>query len=188
VIRTKDRALLTRYQQSKIPDDIDLPMQKEDFRRVATKLEASRDIGAQLFCALLRSASVETRLVCSLQVLPFVPTVKGTTPVKPKPAFTVEYPDTRTGFTDDESGADAGSDSPARPAGSSSVSGLTNRPRLRLGGPGRLRQIAPVMSSPIVAPPVKRSYSKRRPLLPELTSFRGLPKTNSRIPQTCVLG
>ncbi len=46
-------------------------MQLTDFRAAAEKLEASRDTGAQLFCALLRSAGVEVRLVCSLQPLPF---------------------------------------------------------------------------------------------------------------------
>ncbi|RAK76485.1 putative DNA repair protein Rad4 [Aspergillus fijiensis CBS 313.89] len=43
----------------------------EDFRQQAKTLQGSRDFGAQLFCALLRSAAVEARLVCSLQPLPF---------------------------------------------------------------------------------------------------------------------
>ena len=55
------------------PDDIDLPMQATDFREAANDLEGSRDIGAQLFCAMLRSAGVDARLVCSLQPLPFQP-------------------------------------------------------------------------------------------------------------------
>ena len=54
-----------------IPDDLDLPMQRSDFQDAATVLAASRDVGAQLFCALLRGIGVEARLVCSLQVLPF---------------------------------------------------------------------------------------------------------------------
>ncbi|KAL8826605.1 MAG: hypothetical protein Q9191_003700 [Dirinaria sp. TL-2023a] len=52
------------------PTDIDLPMQKSDFLDVARKREASRDVGAQLFCALLRSVGVDVRLTCSFQVLP----------------------------------------------------------------------------------------------------------------------
>ncbi|MCJ1245386.1 hypothetical protein MMC30_002590 [Trapelia coarctata] len=147
--------------ESSLPDDVDLPMQKEDFRAVAADLKASRDVGAQLFCALLRSVGVEARLICSLQVLPFVATVRSTTPVKPKPAFTIEYPDTRTGISDDESGADAGSDSSARPAGSSSGNGLTSRVRSRLGGPGRLHQVAPIIASPNIAPLVKQTPRKR---------------------------
>ena len=45
--------------------------EKEDFIRAARSLEGSRDVGAQLFCALMRSAGVTCRLVCSLQPLPF---------------------------------------------------------------------------------------------------------------------
>ena len=60
------------------PEDIDLPMQLNDFRDAAGSLEASRDVGAQLFCALLRSAGVDARLVCSLLPLPFQPAQKVT--------------------------------------------------------------------------------------------------------------
>ena len=43
-------------------------------------------MGAQLFCATLRSVGVDARLVCSLQPLPFSGSTKGkpTTPAKPK--------------------------------------------------------------------------------------------------------
>ncbi|KAI5298881.1 hypothetical protein KEM55_002821, partial [Ascosphaera atra] len=37
----------------------------------ATTMQGSRDLAAQLFCAMLRGVGVEARLVCSLQVLPF---------------------------------------------------------------------------------------------------------------------
>jgi xeroderma pigmentosum group C-complementing protein len=47
------------------------PMDRADFRRAATKLEGSADLGAQLLCALFRAIGVEARLVCSLQPLPF---------------------------------------------------------------------------------------------------------------------
>ncbi|KAI9835014.1 MAG: hypothetical protein M1838_005408 [Thelocarpon superellum] len=60
-------------EQFQLPKDIDPPLEKKDFRKVIRKLEASRDIGAQLFCALLRAVGVDARLVCSLQPLPFVP-------------------------------------------------------------------------------------------------------------------
>lgn len=53
------------------PEDIDLPMQKSDFLTVAGELQGSRDIGAQLFCAMLRAAGVDARLVCSIMPLPF---------------------------------------------------------------------------------------------------------------------
>jgi len=46
-------------------------MQKADFQDAARRREGSRDVGAQLFCALLRSVGVDARLTCSLQPLPF---------------------------------------------------------------------------------------------------------------------
>ncbi|KAH8590633.1 hypothetical protein B0O99DRAFT_521045 [Bisporella sp. PMI_857] len=42
---------------------------KEDFLKAAKDLKGSRDVGAQLYVALLRSAGVECRLVCSIQPL-----------------------------------------------------------------------------------------------------------------------
>lgn len=60
-------------------------MEKADFLEAAKSLRGSRDVGAQLHCALLRSAGVEARLVCSLQALTF--TSGGPTlgkPPKPK--------------------------------------------------------------------------------------------------------
>lgn len=58
------------------PEDIDLPMQKSDFLTAARKLRGSRDVGAQLFCAMLRAAGVDARLVCSMLALPFQPAQK----------------------------------------------------------------------------------------------------------------
>ncbi|RKF66864.1 DNA repair protein rhp41 [Golovinomyces cichoracearum] len=57
----------------KAPDDADSIFDRTGFRNAAaaSELKGSRDVGAQLFCALLRSAGVDTRLACSLQVLPF---------------------------------------------------------------------------------------------------------------------
>ncbi|KAI1801933.1 Rad4-domain-containing protein [Daldinia bambusicola] len=55
----------------KLPDDIESSREKPDFRKAAESLSGSRDVGAQLYCALLRSAGVEARLVCSLQPLAF---------------------------------------------------------------------------------------------------------------------
>ncbi len=62
-------------------------MDLADFRRAARDLEGSDDLGAQLFCALLRSIGVEARLVCSLQPLGFAanaqaPASKPSTPLK----------------------------------------------------------------------------------------------------------
>ena len=75
------------------PSDLDVLVHKSDLLDSASKLQGSRDVGAQLFCALLRSAGVETRLVCSLQALPLVATAKGITPQKLpiKPIPIIDY-------------------------------------------------------------------------------------------------
>lgn len=66
------------------------PVDLEDFRLAAHEHAGSRDLGAQLFCALLRSLAVETRLVCSLQLLPFSRSTNiNSTPEKAHPASIV---------------------------------------------------------------------------------------------------
>lgn len=50
-------------------------MRKVDFLAAARSLKSSRDIGAMLFCSLLRGTGLEVRLICSLQSLPFAGTV-----------------------------------------------------------------------------------------------------------------
>ncbi|EPQ66719.1 Bgt-3153-2 [Blumeria graminis f. sp. tritici] len=56
---------------SELADNLDSVINIQDFRKAANSLKGSRDVGAKLFCALLRSAGVEARLVCSLQPLSF---------------------------------------------------------------------------------------------------------------------
>ncbi|KAF7511092.1 hypothetical protein GJ744_005323 [Endocarpon pusillum] len=63
-------------------DDHPDPIDYDDFRDAARTRSGSRDLGAQLFCALLRSVAIDTRLVCSLQPLPFSGVARGATPVK----------------------------------------------------------------------------------------------------------
>lgn len=58
--------------QYELPEDMDSCIGLKEFRKGAANLWGSRDLGAQLFCALLRSAGLEARLVCSLQPLAFV--------------------------------------------------------------------------------------------------------------------
>lgn len=70
-----------QLQSYQLPDDMDSTLEKRDFVEAARTLQGSRDVGAQLFCALLRSAGVKTRLVCSLQPLACVPGA----PTMPKP-------------------------------------------------------------------------------------------------------
>ncbi|TPX14642.1 uncharacterized protein E0L32_005334 [Thyridium curvatum] len=66
----EDEKHLEEYE---LPNDMESTLERADFRKAATTLQGSRDVGAQLFCALLRAAGVEARLVCSLQPLSFVP-------------------------------------------------------------------------------------------------------------------
>lgn len=47
-------------------------------------MQGSRDLGAQLFCALLRSVTIDARILCSLQPLPFTGGRKDMTPSKSK--------------------------------------------------------------------------------------------------------
>jgi xeroderma pigmentosum group C-complementing protein len=63
-------------------DELDDPMDKDDFRRTAYTLQGSQDVGTQLFCALLRGIGIEARLVCSLQPLPFASLAQPSTPQK----------------------------------------------------------------------------------------------------------
>ncbi|KAL3450055.1 hypothetical protein BJX65DRAFT_271276 [Aspergillus insuetus] len=66
-----------------IMSDAEVFLDRDDFRKQARAMHGSRDFGAQLFCALLRSAAVEARLVCSLQPLPFSGTTRDI-PTKPE--------------------------------------------------------------------------------------------------------
>ncbi|KAG5965027.1 hypothetical protein E4U57_004639 [Claviceps arundinis] len=52
-----------------LPSDMDSCLDRAAFRDAAKQLQGSRDVGAQLYCAMLRSVGVRARLVCSLQPL-----------------------------------------------------------------------------------------------------------------------
>lgn len=66
------------------PDPIDF----DDFQAAAKRCTGSRDLGTQFFCALMRCLAVDTRLVCSLQVLPFArDTTTTSTPQKAAPTY-----------------------------------------------------------------------------------------------------
>ena len=65
-------------------------MQKEDFLEAARSMSGSRDVGAHLFCSMLRAAGIEARLVCSLQPLQFRAAEKAPTPQR---QYTMVIPD-----------------------------------------------------------------------------------------------
>ncbi|KAI7652730.1 Rad4-domain-containing protein [Hortaea werneckii] len=73
-------------------------MDRSDFIRASKKLKGSQDVGNQLFCALLRAAGVDARLVCSLQPLPLASSTAkpSNTPQKkpPKPVVLAIASDT----------------------------------------------------------------------------------------------
>lgn len=92
------------------PEDIDLPMQRSDFLSAAGKLKGSRDVGAQLFCAMLRAAGVDARLVCSILPLPFQPAQKMTLSQIMHSASRLPPPKSRQATPEPNSEADAESD------------------------------------------------------------------------------
>ncbi|KAA6413442.1 MAG: DNA repair Rad4 [Lasallia pustulata] len=144
---------------TELPGDLDLPVQKADFRLLARKLEGSRDIGSQLFCALLRSAGAEARLVCSLQPLPFTPSTKSSTPQKPRPVMIIADPESRTVTTDDESGADAGTDTSSRTADIIAPRSLARR--INATQPQQTGQSALRPMDNGVSPKMKKARQKR---------------------------
>lgn len=89
--------------QKSIMSNAEVFLSKGDFRTQAKTMQGSRDFGAQLFCALLRSVAVEARLVCSLQPLPFSGTVKDMTPSKLKHQYVVISSDDPGSSTDERS-------------------------------------------------------------------------------------
>ncbi|PLB55633.1 putative DNA repair protein Rad4 [Aspergillus steynii IBT 23096] len=126
--------------------DPEVIFSKEDFQKQAKTLQGSRDFGAQLFCALLRSAAVEARLVCSLQPLPFSGTTKNMTPTKPKPQYIVISSD------NPETSADEQIKSQGSPTPQSRTRRL-GRPQFKPSRPSK-----PIVTSPRPIPNRESSY------------------------------
>ncbi|ETS74229.1 hypothetical protein PFICI_14095 [Pestalotiopsis fici W106-1] len=127
----------------RLPDDVETPMERSDFREAAASLKGSRDVGAQLYCALLRSAGVEARLVCSLQPLSFAsggPTMSKP-PKKQRLSLEEQYakrPKYDTSF-----------DSPGVKAASPAASAI----RRRIGHPNATAFNMPPVTAPIAPVP-----------------------------------
>ncbi|KAJ5316784.1 hypothetical protein PENANT_c016G10953 [Penicillium antarcticum] len=92
-----------KQKMDSIMSDAEVFLSRRDFRTQAKMLQGSRDFGAQLFCALLRGVAIETRLVCSLQPLPFSGTVKDMTPSKSNSQYIVISSDDPGSSTDERS-------------------------------------------------------------------------------------
>lgn len=133
----EDKADLQDYE---LPRNIDNCLDKADFRKAAQSLKGSRDVGAQLCCALLRAVGVEARLVCSLQPLSFL----SGGPTLPKPRRT--KPPARPSLPPTRVEPMQATPSPSRPS-----------PRARLGHPH-----AAAYHMPVISPP-KPTSSPRRP-------------------------
>ncbi|KAK6586879.1 hypothetical protein PZA11_000169 [Diplocarpon coronariae] len=127
------------------PDDADL-FDKSGFLQAAKALKGSRDLGAQLFCSLLRSASVKTRLVCSLQPLSFN---AGGPAMLHHPAAKKALPESQNiqGATD-RNGLESSSGISGTPAAS-----LYFSPRSRLGHPNAAAYNVPEIKAPPRPPP-----------------------------------
>jgi xeroderma pigmentosum group C-complementing protein len=136
-------------------------LEKSDFRAAAKALTGSRDLGAQLYCALLRSAGVETRLVCSLQVLSFN---AGGPSMPQSTARKVAKPTSSENSDEGEAVDIQGLDSPFGSASGPPASGLPLNPRRRLGHPNAAAYLMPEMSTPARIPPKpKRQVIRESP-------------------------
>ncbi|KAB8294085.1 hypothetical protein EYC80_009539 [Monilinia laxa] len=131
----------------KLPDDTDASYEQSDFRKAATELKGSRDVGAQLFCALLRSADVEARLVCSLQPLSFT-TGGPSMPKPPKPKTRPIIPP------------------PPAPSPGPSAATLLSNPRSRLGHPNASAYHLPTITPTPLPPPTAKSKPIRESPFP----------------------
>ncbi|KAK3316406.1 hypothetical protein B0H66DRAFT_480196 [Apodospora peruviana] len=147
----EDEELLKNYQ---LPDDIESTLEKGDFLEAAKTLSGSRDVGAQLFCALLRSAGVEARLVCSLQPLSCVP---GAPPM-PKPRNT-ETPSKKPPSQAEMYAAIVDKYDPPREE--FVASSTTPSPRRRLGHPHAAAYHIPSMTAPPSSRPEPTNKPKR---------------------------
>ncbi|KAB5583328.1 hypothetical protein GE09DRAFT_1211928 [Coniochaeta sp. 2T2.1] len=134
-----------------LPDDIESTLEKSDFLDAAKTLKGSRDVGAQLFCALLRCAGVSARLVSSLQPLACV----ATAPTMPRQRKVPASTRTPSAAERMRAAYEQYATSPAPETG-------TPSPRRRLGHPNAAGYNIPSMSytpSPVAVaspPPAKR--------------------------------
>ncbi|TGO87761.1 hypothetical protein BPOR_0205g00060 [Botrytis porri] len=131
----------------KLPEDADASYEREDFRQAAMELNGSRDSGAQLFCALLRSVDVEARLVCSLQPLSFT-TGGPSMPKPPKPKARPTIPP------------------PPMPSPGPINSTLLSNPRSRLGHPGAAGYNIPTIKPAFLPPPTPKAKPIRESPFP----------------------
>lgn len=149
---------LSNTTQYKLPDDTELIFGESDFKAAAKSLKGSRDLGAQLYCALLRSAGLDVRLVFSLQPLSFTsggPSMPKSYAAAPKlgsPATSDDEPTT----------SNVTAKPPRLNEGLPHVPGMYSSPRRRLGHPNAADYDIPDMSgAPRPSRPPQKPKSKR---------------------------
>ncbi|RDW85638.1 hypothetical protein BP5796_03963 [Coleophoma crateriformis] len=135
-------------QNYELPADAEPATERSDFRTAAKTLNGSRDLGIQLFCALLRSAGVETRLTCSLQPLTFA----GSGPSMPRSAPRVTKVPSPESSNEEDAIDLHGSSSPFRSNGGQGPA-VPIPARRRLGHPHAAAYHLPDMAAPPRAPP-----------------------------------
>ncbi|TID20665.1 Rad4-domain-containing protein [Venturia nashicola] len=142
--------------QFKLSPRAEKPLEIADFRRAARSMEGSADLGAQLFCTLLRALGVEARLVASLQPLGFAAVAEIPTPRKKSNVKVTVY----ANASDDEQ------DSGHAAAADANTSSPT--PRRRIGRIGQSRATTNTAADLGKPPPalVNRSKRVQRPAHP----------------------
>ncbi|PGH08157.1 xeroderma pigmentosum group C-complementing protein [Blastomyces parvus] len=135
-------------------DTAEILSSKEDFLKQAVALQGSRDLGAQLFCTLLRAVGVDVRLVCSLQVLPFTGVAKGIMPLKSEREYIVISEDDGS-----PASANAGPGSPAT-RGSPKTHETTPPSRTRRIGQPRFSSSPAPSPKPRLSTALQRAFSE----------------------------
>ncbi|KAG9231193.1 hypothetical protein BJ875DRAFT_127697 [Amylocarpus encephaloides] len=134
-------------QNYKLPDNAEILSEKAGFQATAKAFNGSRDLAAQLYCALLRSTGLDVRLVCSLQPLSFTaggPTMPRSFVPKPNqlnPEISEANIQIRPSVMDGASSLSFGQHA-------ASISGTFSSPRRRLGHPNAADYYPPDLSMP----------------------------------------
>jgi xeroderma pigmentosum group C-complementing protein len=134
--------------------------EKIEFKVAAKELKGSRDVGAQLFCALLRSVGLDSRLVCSLQPLPFLAASKAPASSGVRASPTMAKASTPDLSGDDEPVNVYSKESPFN-SGGPAAPGMPFTPRRRLGHPNAADYFMPLVSSPSSLSPKPKPKQKR---------------------------
>ena len=130
-------------------------MNKSDFRELARRRQGSRDVGQQLFCAMLRSAGLDARLVSSLQPLPFTANAAGPTYQRPERSYIIAEEESEPYTNSDEIPADRGINVSFSHITSNSNCRDAFRVRSKLAA--RLGRPPPTIAAPTPAPPEPKS-------------------------------